>query len=195
MNVILLYTEYSTSYKQNKAFCGSVLLHLMHLKEMLTLLIEIFTTEEKNKIIITEARSFVTKQLNWCLDGLLQDIKDPSALKEKGESFVYFIDLALEKLLEFDFNGDRESAASVLNTFRSIVEELLSYAMSVAQIATEYYGVIKGSCQSVNNCYFCMRLQLIINKLGFRSVRFTRKRNREGHLESSNGESFYRRLQ
>lgn len=122
----------------------------MHLKDYLCFLIEIFTNEEANQIVLTEARNFATKQLNWCLDGLLENLNNPIGKNEtEDESFVFFMDLALEKLLEFDFTSERETVVNVLNEFRGIVEEILSHAMSVAQIAVEEYEIIKGSCQSV----------------------------------------------
>lgn len=121
---------------------------MVHLKEMLCLTIDTFTAEDENKITLTEARNFVSKQLHWCLDGLLSDAKGSTDLNGE-ESFVQWMDLALDKLCEFEFNDARDNVLNVLNEFRSIVEEVFSHAMSIAQIATEQYGAIKGSCQTV----------------------------------------------
>lgn len=128
----------------------------MHLKESLSLLIEILTNEDETKTTLHEARKFANKQLNWCLDGLLHDLNIVFVENDGVESsFVGFMDLALEKLSEFDFNdddgGNKESVVNVFNELRCIVEEVLSHALSVAQIAAgEEYCAIKGSCQAVS---------------------------------------------
>lgn len=151
--LILLYAKFSSTVKKQNSFRNSVLLHITHLKEILLFLIDIFIREDENKTLLLEARNFAIKQLHWCLDGLLHDLNS-NAESDGEESFVHWMDLALDKLLEFDFNGERESVFNVLNESRTIVEEVLSHAMSVAQIATEHYGAIKGSCQSVSIFYF-----------------------------------------
>lgn len=155
MNVILLYTKHSPLFKHEKNFRASTLLHILHLKEILSLIVEIFTAEDESKITLQEARNFAVKQLHWCLNGLLQNLETHSKDSDGEESFVRWMDLALDKLLDFDFNDGRETVVNVLNEFRTIVEEVLSHALSVAQIASEEYNAIKGSCQSVSFFLLC----------------------------------------
>lgn len=154
-----------------------MLLHVVNLKEILSLLIEIFTMENETKIVLTEARNFVAKQLIWCLDGLLHNLNNTMD-SDSEESFVQWMDLALDKLLEFNFSDGRECVVNVLNEFRSIVEEVLSHALSVAQIATEQYSMIKGSCQSVRNVFFSIQqYKMFYTFVGARSRGIIRKRN------------------
>lgn len=127
---------------------------MTHLKEILNLSIETFIAEDQSKLPLTEARNFIAKQLNWCFDGLSEVFDNPSE-NENEESFIRWMDLALEKLLELNFSEERENVINVLNECRLAIEEVLSQAMSIAQVATEHYNVIKGSCQSVSVNFLC----------------------------------------
>lgn len=64
-------------------------------------------------------------------------------------SFLKAIDFALDKINELN-PDDVERPTPLLDEIRGAVEEVLTHAMSVAQVTADDCNIIKGSCQIVS---------------------------------------------
>lgn len=91
-------------------------------------------------------------------------LNDKVELDTSVGSFLKAVDVALEKLNEINPDEKERIQTDMLGDIRSSVEEVLTHAMSVAQVAVDDCKVIKGSCQTVsekrelkNTCLFFIR--------------------------------------
>lgn len=91
------------------------------------------------------------KQLFWCLDGLEEVVNNDKNYADMSGSFIKWMDAALDQLAEIDLAKPILENVDIYKNARSITEEVLCHAMSIAQVAlVEDCKIIKGSSQAVH---------------------------------------------
>lgn len=93
----------------------------------------------------------MTKQLLWCLEGLEEILNATKPITNTSGSFIKWMDTALDKISEIDIEQDTKVALETLKDAKTLIEEVLCHAMSIAQVALEYdTKMIKGSSHTVS---------------------------------------------
>nr|CAI5849019.1 unnamed protein product [Callosobruchus analis] len=129
----------------------TLLLYLQQIRTTLSLYINTFVTESEIEEALHEARAFIKKKLTSCLEGI-EDvvINGIATYPENVGNFIVWMDTALEKISDIDYLEDKEKSLEAFSDAKVLFEEVLSHAMSIAQVAVgEDYKIIRGSSQSV----------------------------------------------
>ncbi|VEN56281.1 unnamed protein product [Callosobruchus maculatus] len=129
----------------------TLLLYLQQISTTLSLYINTFVAESEIEEPLHEARAFIKKKLTSCLEGI-EDviIKGTSTYPENAGNFIEWMDTALEKISDIDYLEDKDKSIEAFSDAKLLFEEVLSHAMSIAQVAVgEDYKIIRGSSQSV----------------------------------------------
>ncbi|XP_068912957.1 serendipity locus protein alpha-like isoform X2 [Tenebrio molitor] len=128
----------------------TLLLYLTQILTSLSLLINIFVEEEQLKLVVAEARTFLIKQITCCLESIQVTLDRGKSLNDPSGNFVKWMDAALDKISEIDIQDGKIRTVEVCEETRQLFEEVLSHAMSIAQVSlSEDSKIIRGSCQSV----------------------------------------------
>ncbi|CAH1106109.1 unnamed protein product [Psylliodes chrysocephalus] len=147
--LIVLLTDFHKIIDKNIEYKETLLLYLHQLLTILSLLINIFVRESALDQPLSEIRFFCKKQMLWSLDGIFETITKNSYLQNSKANFISWMDIAIEKINLIDF-VNVEQASMDFNETKKIFEEVLSHAMSLAQVTLEEeYKMIRGSSQTV----------------------------------------------
>ncbi|GJQ74639.1 putative serendipity locus alpha protein [Trypoxylus dichotomus] len=149
--IILEITSYTKEMKTqgNKNHIRTLLLHLTQILTLLSLLIQIFLKEDEIKEDIMEARTFIIKQLCYCIEGIELLLSGNSNFIQH-ESFQKLVDAALDKLAQIDVSDNKEIYLQSYHISRKHIEDILCYSMSIAQVTyVEDSKIIRGSCKTV----------------------------------------------
>ncbi|KAJ8951520.1 hypothetical protein NQ318_000217 [Aromia moschata] len=136
--------------KLEKGNRDTLLLYLSQLITSLSLLIDIFVKESNVNQTLTEARLCAKKRIIWCLDGIQETLTTNKSILDPSGSFIKWMDSALDKIAEIDAEKGKTAIIGICNDAGVLFEEVLSHAMSIAQVALkEDCTIIRGSCQTV----------------------------------------------
>lgn len=94
--------------------------------------------------------------MNWCMEHLQEAVSNCTETEDCCGSFLKCMDLALNTLANVDIDESKQSLINHVNGVRTIIEEVLAHAMTVAQVAAEDSDMIKGNCHGV--CIIYMHL-------------------------------------
>ncbi|XP_060531500.1 serendipity locus protein alpha isoform X2 [Cylas formicarius] len=130
------------SYSKN-----SLILYLLQLVAILANLINIFVKEFELKQQIN-SRNFIKKNLINCLDGIIDVLISQKSVVQSS-NFITFMDSALDKIHSLPCSEDGHLVKNFFDC-KSIFEDVLGHAMSIAQVALiEDSKIIRGSAQMV----------------------------------------------
>nr|XP_023030304.1 serendipity locus protein alpha [Leptinotarsa decemlineata] len=148
-NILVVITNlYKNSDRKTKN--EDMLLYLNQLMTSLSLLMNIFVRECEAEQHLIVARNFCLKQMKWCLDGIKETLLNKSSCKDTSGSFIKWMDLALDKMNGIDFENQKSNSIVICEEAKSLFEEVLSHAMSIAQVAlVEDCKIIRGRSQAV----------------------------------------------
>ncbi|CAH1995681.1 unnamed protein product [Acanthoscelides obtectus] len=150
-DIILTILEIRSILENHVLNKKTMLLYLYQINTTLSLYINTFVAECEIGEALNEVRIFTTKKLSSCLDGI-EDvlIKGISTYPENVGNFILWMDTALEKMSEIDHLKEKEKCLKAFSDAKILFEEVLSHAMSIAQVSmSEDYKIIRGSSQSV----------------------------------------------
>ncbi|CAH2012460.1 unnamed protein product [Acanthoscelides obtectus] len=150
-DIILTILEIRSILENHVLNKKTMLLYLHQINTTLSLYINTFVAECEIGEALNEVRIFTTKKLSSCLDGI-EDvlIKGISTYPENVGNFILWMDTALEKMSEIDHLKEKEKCLKAFSDAKILFEEVLSHAMSIAQVSmSEDYKIIRGSSQSV----------------------------------------------
>ncbi|RZC35243.1 serendipity locus protein alpha-like [Asbolus verrucosus] len=94
-----------------------------------------------------EVRKCIIKQIICCLESIDVTVNSGKVINDPSGNFVKWMDASLDKISEIK---TQQNKAEIYNETRELFEEVLSHAMSIAQVSLdEDSKIIRGSCQSV----------------------------------------------
>ncbi|KAJ3641078.1 hypothetical protein Zmor_027599 [Zophobas morio] len=154
-----------TYYKQTRDKAAptqnTILLYLTQVLTSLSLLINTFVLEEEIGLVLTEARKCVIKQISCCLESIEVSLSCTPAVTDPSGNFVRWMDAALERVSEITLHNGKTKALETYTETRQIFEEVLSHAMSIAQVSLPQDSkIIRGSCQTVLNTLASLQTEL-----------------------------------
>ncbi|KAJ8984224.1 hypothetical protein NQ317_007456, partial [Molorchus minor] len=151
-NLILLICDLNKELKGKleKGNRDTSLLYLSQLITSLSLLINIFVQESDIYETLTGARLCAKRRITWCLDGIQETLTTNKSILDPSGNFIRWMDSALDSIAKIELDKDKDILLGICNDTRVLFEEVLSHAMSIAQVALEEdCKIIRGSSQTV----------------------------------------------
>ncbi|XP_044736093.1 serendipity locus protein alpha-like [Chrysoperla carnea] len=131
----------------------NIFLLIIHQIEVcLEILLNVLSNEREADILLKESRKYVLNRLVWCLNFFSNPANHLFNEQPQPGSFMQLMDNALDIIYEIDMETKQDKCFETLNISKAYIEELLSHAMSIAQITLPEECInIKAGSQKVLN--------------------------------------------
>ncbi|XP_045465946.1 serendipity locus protein alpha isoform X1 [Harmonia axyridis] len=126
-----------------------IIINFSQMISCLDFLSDIMKEEHQVNLILEENRKVAINRIKYCLDIIEDPYRNDLAITEFG-LFLRWMDNALNSIAEINNDKEKIDVISKFKEAKTIYEDILAHAMSIAQICLdEDSKIINGSCKTV----------------------------------------------